>query len=89
MRINQNLSEQNQFAPSLSFSTNYRLSPHVSLQLRDNFAMTNNLFWGLFGTTPGKGPLQQSNSSVITPLADSTNNNTGLGIAYQFSGTAW
>jgi hypothetical protein len=83
--INQNLSEQNQFAQSLSFSTNYRLSPHVSLQLRDNFAMTNNLFSGLFANTPGPGPLQQSNSSVITPLADSTSNNSGLGLTYQFS----
>ena len=86
--INQNLGEQNQFAHSLSFSTNYRLSPHVSLQLRDNFAKTNNLFAGLFGNTPGPGPLQQSNSSVITPLADSTSNNSGLGLTYQFSASS-
>jgi hypothetical protein len=86
--INQNLGEQNQFAQSLSFSTNYRVSPHVSLQLRDNFAMTNNLFSGLFGNTPGPGPLQQSNSSVITPLADSTNNNTGIALTYQFSASS-
>lgn len=86
--INQNLGEQNQFAQSLSFTTNYRLSPHVSLQLRDNFAVTNNLFAGLFGNTPGPGPLQQSNSSVITPLADSTSNNSGLGLTYQFSASS-
>jgi hypothetical protein len=86
--INQNLSEQNQFAHSLSFTTNYRLSPHVSLQLRDNFAMTNNLFSGIFGNTAGPGPLQQSNSSVITPLADSTSNNSGLGLTYQFSASS-
>ena len=86
--INQNLSEQNQFAQSLSFTTNYRLSPHVSVQLRDNFAVTNNLFSGLFGNTPGPGPFQQSNSSVITPLANSTSNNTGLGITYQFSASS-
>jgi len=86
--INQNLSEQNQFAQSLSFSTNYRLSPHLSLQLRDNFAMTNDLFSGLFGNTPEPGPLQQSNSSVITRLADSTSNNTGLGLTYQFSASS-
>jgi hypothetical protein len=86
--INQNLGEQNQFAHSLSFTTNYRLSPHVSLQLRDNFAKTNNLFSGLFGSTAGPGPLQQSNSSVITPLADSTSNNTGLGVTYQFTASS-
>jgi hypothetical protein len=86
--INQNLSEQNQFAHSLSFATNYRLSPHVSLLLRDNFAKTNNLFSGLFSSTAGPGPLQQSNSSVITPLADSTSNNTGLGLTYQFSASS-
>ena len=82
------MGEQNQFAHNLSFSTNYRLSPHVSLQLRDNFAKTNNLFSGLFGSTAGPGPLQQSNSSVITPLADSTSNNTGLGVTYQFSASS-
>ena len=86
--INQNLGEQNQFAQSLSFLSNYRLSPHVTLQLRDNFAMTNNLFAGLFANTLGPGPLQQSNSSVITPLADSTSNNTGLGLTYQFSASS-
>jgi hypothetical protein len=86
--INQNLGEQNQFAHSLSFTTNYRLSPHVTLQLRDNFAKINNLFSGLFGSTAGPGPLQQSNSSVITPLADSTSNNTGLGVTYQFSASS-
>ena len=86
--INQDLSERNQFAHSLSFTTNYRLSPHVSLQLRDNFAKTNNLFAGLFGNTAGPGPLQQSNSSVITPLADSTSNNTGLGLTYQFGASS-
>jgi hypothetical protein len=86
--INQNLGEQNQFAHSLGFSTNYRLSPHVSVQLRDNFAKTNNLFVGLFGNTPGPGPLQQSNSSVITPLADSTSNNSGVGLTYQFSASS-
>jgi hypothetical protein len=86
--INQNLGERNQFAQSLSFTTNYRLSPHVSLQLRDNFAITSNLFSGLFGNTPGPGPLQQSNSSVITPLADRTSNNTGLGLTYQISASS-
>jgi hypothetical protein len=85
---NQNLSEQNQFAQNLSFASNYRLSPHVSLQLRDNFAVTNNLFSGLFGNTPGPGPLQQSNASVITPLADSTSNNSGLSVTYQFSSSS-
>jgi hypothetical protein len=86
--INQDLPEQNQFAHDLGFSANYRLSPHVSLQLRDNFAKTNNLFAGLFGNTAGPGPLQQSNSSVITPLADSTSNNSGLGFTYQFSASS-
>src|SRR5579862_4221949 len=64
--INQNLGNQNQFAHNLGFSANYRVSQHVNLQVRDNFAKTNNLFAGLFGNTAGPGPLQQSNSSVIT-----------------------
>jgi hypothetical protein len=83
--INRDLPQQNQFAHDLAFFANYRISPHVSLQFRDNFAKVNNLFGGLFGGTIGPGPLQQSNSSVITPLADSTANNGGLGLTYQFS----
>jgi len=88
LTINQNLSEQNQFAHSLSFTMNYRLSPHVNLQLRDNFTKTNDLFSGLFGNASGPGPLQQSNSSVITPLADSTDNNSGLSLTYQFGASS-
>ena len=63
--INQGLSERNQFAHSLSFSTNYRLSPHVSLQLRDNFAMTNNLFAGLFGEHARTGSF-----AAVQPICD-------------------
>ena len=63
--INRDLSERNQFAHSLSFSTNYRLSPHVNLQLRDNFAKTNNLFAGLFGNTAGTGPF-----AAVQPICD-------------------
>jgi hypothetical protein len=65
---------------------NYRLSPHVTAQIRENFQKTNSLFSGfLDGSAIGPGPLQQPNTSAITPFADRTGNSTGLDVSYQFS----
>ena len=61
--VNQRFSQRNQTAQNLNFALDYRLSPHVALQLSDNFDKTNNLFSGLLGNplAPGPGPIQQPN----------------------------
>jgi hypothetical protein len=88
--INQRVTERNQAAHNLHLLLGYRLTPHVALQVRENFEKTSNLFSGLLGSTPvaGPGPLQQPNVSAITPLADRTSNSTGLAVRYQFSASS-
>lgn len=85
--VNQRFSEHNQTAQNLYLLTSYRLSPHLTLALHDNFEKTNTLFSGLLGSTqaPGPGVLEQPNTSLVTPLANLTSNNTGLDLSYQFS----
>ena len=62
----------------------------MTAQVNEHFEKTNSTFAGLLGNTSsaGPGPLQQPNSSVVTPLADRTANSTGLDIAYQFSASS-
>jgi hypothetical protein len=85
--VNQRLSQRNQAAHSLHLLTSYRLSPHVTLQLHDNFQKTNTLFSDLLGSAqaPGPGALEQPNRSVVTPLTNLTSNSSGLDLTYQFS----
>lgn len=84
LTVNQQLSEQNQTAHDLGLLLNYRLSPHVNLQLRDNFVRTNNLFSGLLGDNISPGPIQQPNPSLFVPLTDSTTNSSGADLTYRF-----
>jgi hypothetical protein len=85
--INQRVTERNQVAHNLHLLLGYRLSPHVTVQLQENFEKSNSLFSGMLGVTPtsGPGPLQQPNQSAITPLVERTGNTTGLDLSYQFS----
>lgn len=88
--MNQRVTELNQATQALNLLFAYRLSPHVTAQVREDFAKTNSLFSGLLGTTPAAAPglLQQPNSSVITPLADQTHNTSGLDLTYQFGASS-
>lgn len=88
--MNQRVTELNQATQALHLLFAYRLSPHVTAQVHEDFAKTNSLFSGLLGTMPtaGPGPLQQPNSSVITPLADQTDNTSGLDLTYQFGASS-
>jgi hypothetical protein len=88
--INQRLSDQNQFAHNLDFLFTYRLSPHVTALINENFEKTSSVFSGFLSNSPSPvpGPLQQPNSSVITPLADRTGNTTVANINYQFDASS-
>lgn len=88
--INQRVAERNQAAHNLYLLFDYRLTPHVTAQIREGFEKSNTLFSGLLGSAPagGPGPLQQPNTSVITPFADRTANNSGLDLTYQFSASS-
>ena len=88
--INQRVSQRDETAQNLHLLMAYRLSPHVTAQLRENFEKTSSLFSGLLDSSPaaGYGSLQQPNTSVITPLANRTGNTTGLDLTYQLSASA-
>lgn len=88
--INQRVTERNQATHSLYLLFDYRLTPHITAQIRESFEKSNTLFSGLLGSTPvaEPGPLQQPNTSVVTPFANRTANNTGLDLTYQFSASS-
>ena len=66
----------------------YRLSPNVTLHLRDAFSKSSN-FFNQFEQNPGGGTssvgLQGQNNSVIPPLAERISNAGDVQLTYQFS----
>jgi len=66
----------------------YRLSPNVTLHLRDAFSKSSN-FFNQFEQNPGGGTsplgLRGQNNSVIPPLADRISNASDVQLTYQFS----
>lgn len=82
----QNLNSYNSQDQNLALSGEYRLSPHVTLGLRDSLVRTSNLFnqptLGSEGTIGGapQGP----NNSIITPISDVLRNTAGANLNYQF-----
>jgi hypothetical protein len=86
----QRTSAYNEADQNLSLSLQYRLSPHVTISLRDSFQKTSDVFnqpdQGFAGAVSGSA--QGVNDSVIAPLADRLSNTGNAGITYQFSANA-
>lgn len=83
--INQKLNERNQSAHDLHLVFGYRLSPHVSLQMRDSFNKSTTLFSSAMpSSTQQPTPIQGPNTSLIIPFANTTGNTSGLDLTYQF-----
>jgi hypothetical protein len=86
----QRTTERNQADENFAVDLQYRLSPHVTVSLRDSLQKTSNVFnqpgQGLDSSTSGSA--QGANDSVIAPLADLLSNNGNAGISYQFSANA-
>ena len=84
---NQRLTAHNQGSHNLSGVLDYRLSPHMTLRLSDNFLDTTGLlqqFQNGIGT-PVTGPINQPNPTLITPLAKNLNNTGTADWTYQFA----
>ena len=66
LTVNQRLTNQNQGSHALSFDSQFRLSPHVTLRLQQGFSLTTGFFDSGSGTLAGAGG---PNASLIAPLS--------------------
>jgi hypothetical protein len=83
----QKTSSLNQADQNLGVNLSYRLSPHVTLNLRDSFQKTSNVLNQPISdlSNPVSGGVTAPNNSVIAPIADTLTNNANLSMTYQFS----
>ena len=83
----QKTSSLNQASQNLGVNFSYRLSPHVTLSLRDSFQKTSNVLDqpNQDFAQPVSGSLFVPNNSVIAPIADVLTNNANASLTYQFS----
>jgi len=83
LTVNQRLSNQDRGSHSLDFSSEFRLSPHVSLRVAEAFSLTTGFF---NGSNPGSdlgggGP----NVSLVTPLSSQRSSLTTVETHYHFA----
>jgi hypothetical protein len=83
----QKTSSLNQANQNLAVNLNYRLSPHVTLSLRDSFQKTSNVLNqpNTDLAQPVSGSVFVPNSSVIAPIADVLTNTANATLTYQLS----
>lgn len=84
LTVNQRFSTRNQGSHDLNFDSQFRLSPHVSLRVAEDFSMTT----GFFGAGSGAGFAMGgggSNTSLITPLAKQRTSSTVVETNYHFA----
>jgi hypothetical protein len=83
----QKTSSLNQADQNLGVNLSYRLSPHVTLNVRDSFQKTSNVLNQPISdlSNPVSGGVTTPNNSVIAPIADTLTNNANVSMTYQFS----
>ena len=83
----QKTSSLNQENQNLGVNLSYRLSPHVTLSLRDSFQKTSNVLDqpNQDFAQPVSGSVFVPNESVIAPIADVLTNTANASLTYQFS----
>jgi hypothetical protein len=84
LTVNQRLSNRNQGSHNLNFESQFRLSPHVSLRVAEEFSLTSGFFdsgnAGGVGTGNG-GP----NAGLALPLSKQRSNSTVAEANYHFA----
>jgi hypothetical protein len=83
----QRVSSRNQENQNVSSDFKYRLSPHLTLSLRDSFQKSSSVLDQPDLSSPGAvtGGTQGTGIAIIAPLADQLTNNGNAEITYQFS----
>jgi hypothetical protein len=83
----QRTSSRNEADQNFGADFQYRLSPHVTLSLRDSLHKSSNVFNqpDLLDATPVSGTTQAPTIAVIAPVADQLSNAGNGELTYQFS----
>lgn len=83
----QRTSARNEADQNATIDLQYRLSPHVTFSAEDGFQKSSNVFNqpDLASAGAVSGGIQETNLSVIAPIADRLSNFGNVGITYQFA----
>src|SRR5215475_8682737 len=83
----QRTSSRNEADQNLALDFQYRLSPHVTASLQDEFRKSSNVFNQPYPFAGGavSGSTQAPLVPVLAPVADQISNNAGAVVTYQFS----
>jgi len=84
LSVNQRLSNSNQGSHTLTFDSEFRLTPHLNLRAAEHFS----LIAGMFGANSGSGidPGQGGgNGTLITPLANQRTSQTVVEMNYHYA----
>ena len=73
----------NQYTQNFSLDSQFRLSPHVTLSLRDGFAKTSNPFNQLTPDLSTSTGLTQPVATIISPVTDQITNSGSAQLTYQ------
>jgi hypothetical protein len=86
----QHTSERNEADQNVNLDLSYRISPHVTLSVRDSFRKSSNILnqAPLDSTASITGSLQNPTVSVIPPIASQLNNGGTVELTYQFGRNA-
>jgi hypothetical protein len=83
LTVNERLSSRNQGSHDLNFDSQFRLSPHVSLRIAEDFSLTSGFFdSGNTGVVVGNGG---PNVSLIQPLSKQRSSSTVAEANYHFA----
>ena len=83
----QRTSSRNQADHNLGVNFQYRLSPHITLSLRDSFHKSSSFFNqpDLVASGAVSGSAQSPVAGIIAPIADQLSNTGDASLSYQFS----
>ncbi|HXW93013.1 MAG TPA: hypothetical protein VEK33_20855 [Terriglobales bacterium] len=83
----QHTSSYNQQNQNVDIDFRYRLSPHLTLSLRDTLHKLSNVFNqpDLLASSPVSGSAQSPTVGVVAPLANQLNNTGNVELTYQFA----
>lgn len=84
LTVNQRLSTRNQGSHDLNFDSQFRLSPHVTLRVEEDFFLTSGAFAAVNGSGTGVGG-GGPNANLLAPLSQQRSNSTVVETNYHFA----